>query len=107
MAQLPKTDTNNFGPRLGVAWDVNGDGRNVVRGSFGLFYATGIITSAYVRNFEAQPTVYVRSTLTNSTIGSGQLANYVYGVSPLPPGPPFAVTEFLPGGNTTGNWYTA
>ncbi len=104
--ELPKTDKNNFGPRLGAAWDIKGDGSNVMRGSYGLFYATGIITSAYVRNFEAQPTVYVRSTLANSTIGSGQLSNYVYGVSPLPAGPPFSVTEFLPGGNTGGNWFT-
>ena len=35
---LPKTDKNNVAPRLGVAWDVKGDGSNVVRGSFGLFY---------------------------------------------------------------------
>lgn len=104
--EVPKTDTNNVAPRLGAAWDVNGDGRNVVRGSFGLFYATGIITSAYVRNFEQQENVFVRSTLANSAIGSGQLANYVYGVSPLPPPPPFAPTEFPRGGNTTGSWYT-
>jgi hypothetical protein len=104
--EVPKVDTNNLAPRLGVAYDVNGDGRNVVRGSFGLFYATGIITSAYVRNFEQQDTVFVRSTLSNSTIGTGQLADYVYGVSPLPPPPPFAPTEFPAGGNTTGSWYT-
>ncbi|MGE3509976.1 MAG: carboxypeptidase regulatory-like domain-containing protein [Vicinamibacterales bacterium] len=103
---LPNTDTNNFAPRLGAAWDVKGDGSEVVRGSFGVFYATGIITSAYVRNFEQQDTVYLRSTLANSGIGSGPLANYVYGVSPLPAGPPFSATEFLRGGNTTGAWYT-
>jgi hypothetical protein len=103
---LPKTDTNNFGPRLGAAYDVGGDGKDVVRGSFGVFYATGIITSAYVRNFEQQDTVFIRSTIANSAIGSGPLANYVYGVSPLPPAPPFAVTEFPVGGNTTGSWYT-
>jgi hypothetical protein len=104
--EVPKVDTNNVAPRLGVAYDVGGDGRNVVRGSFGLFYATGIITSAYVRNFEQQDSVYVRSTLANSAIGSGQLAGYVYGVSPLPPAPPFNPTEFPAGGNTTGSWYT-
>ena len=46
------------------------------------------------------------STFANSAIGSGQLANYVYGVSPLPPAPPFAPTEFLRGGNAQGQWYT-
>ncbi|MFN3324514.1 MAG: carboxypeptidase regulatory-like domain-containing protein [Bryobacteraceae bacterium] len=31
-------DRNNFGPRLGFAWDIAGDGSTVVRGGGGLFY---------------------------------------------------------------------
>ena len=31
-------DRNNVGPRLGVAWDVNGDGRTNVHGGYGMFY---------------------------------------------------------------------
>jgi hypothetical protein len=33
-----KTDTNNIQPRLGVAWDPKGDGKTVVRASYGVFY---------------------------------------------------------------------
>jgi hypothetical protein len=33
-----KTDTNNIQPRFGVAWDPKGDGKTVVRASFGMFY---------------------------------------------------------------------
>jgi outer membrane receptor protein involved in Fe transport len=102
---LPKTDTNNIAPRLGVAWDINGDGKNVARGSFGLFYATGIITSVYSILLQSQDTVHVSTTRTNSTIGSGQIPDYVYGVSPLPPSPAYAETEFPPGQSTSGNWY--
>ena len=31
-------DKNNFGPRLGLAWDVRSDGRSVVRAGYGLYY---------------------------------------------------------------------
>ncbi len=33
-----QTDTNNIQPRVGVAWDPKGDGKMVVRSSYGLFY---------------------------------------------------------------------
>ncbi|HSA94029.1 MAG TPA: carboxypeptidase regulatory-like domain-containing protein [Terriglobales bacterium] len=35
-------DTNNFAPRLGVAWDVAGNGKTVVRGGFGIYYAPSV-----------------------------------------------------------------
>jgi hypothetical protein len=34
----PKTDTNNFGPRIGFAYDPKGDGKTAVRGGFGISY---------------------------------------------------------------------
>jgi hypothetical protein len=33
-------DTNDFGPRVGFAYDLFGTGRTVLRGGYGLFYAT-------------------------------------------------------------------
>jgi hypothetical protein len=33
-----QTDANNIQPRVGVAWDPHGDGKTVVRASYGMFY---------------------------------------------------------------------
>jgi hypothetical protein len=36
--RLTRTDLNNFAPRLGLAWDVAGDARTVVRAAYGVYY---------------------------------------------------------------------
>src|SRR6185436_17122926 len=37
----PKDDTNNFQPRIGFALDVSGNGKNVVRGGWGIYQDVG------------------------------------------------------------------
>jgi outer membrane receptor protein involved in Fe transport len=101
---LPKTDTDNFGPRVGMAWDVRGNGDRVVRASFGRYYTLGIKNSYYLAAIQDKPTLFLTQTVSNSAVGVGALANFVYGVSPLPP-MPTNITDFPRGGNNVGAWY--
>ncbi len=41
----PKEDSNNWQPRVGMAWDVRGDGRNVVRAGWGIYMDMGYTNS--------------------------------------------------------------
>ncbi len=39
--QDPREDGNNWQPRIGVAWDVRGDGRDVIRAGWGVYQDVG------------------------------------------------------------------
>ncbi|MEP6636181.1 MAG: carboxypeptidase regulatory-like domain-containing protein [Acidobacteriota bacterium] len=40
-------DTNNFAPRIGVAWDVHRDGKTVMRAAYGIFYDHPLLAIAF------------------------------------------------------------
>jgi hypothetical protein len=40
-------DTNNFAPRIGVAWDPHNNGKSVIRASYGIFYDHPLLALAF------------------------------------------------------------
>lgn len=94
--KLPQTPTKDFSPRFGFAWDVTGNGKNVVRGGFGIYFDQWSQSYAYSSNVQSKPALALATTYVTQ-----QLTNYVYG-QPLPPGPPATTSNLPPQGNIGG-----
>jgi hypothetical protein len=74
-------DRNNFGPRVGVAWQPLGVGQGTVRVGYGLFYGRlpgATVRSALVNTALANSATHVRITPTTIT-GCPQVANQGFG----------------------------
>jgi hypothetical protein len=83
-------DHNNFGPRIGFAWDVFGDGRTSLRGGFGLSYEGTLYNP--LSNTRWNPPYYSVDSASNFL--NGDVSQIVYGpvgggapsfVGPAPP----------------------
>jgi len=79
---IVKTDLNNVAPRLGVAWDVRGDGRTSVRSAFGIFYGS-ITGNEWNTTADNQPFTFRQSIPTVHTL-SDPYRNLPGGVGPFP-----------------------
>jgi len=67
---LYEADRNNIGPRVGFAYDLFGNGRTVLRGGFGLYYAPTVIsTSQTALSNPPGPGVYFLMPLPGQPLG--------------------------------------
>ena len=88
-AELPKTPFGSISPRFGVAYDLSGDGRRVLRGGGGIYWDQlningGNISDIYSQN---KRPLNVLATRTNTAFGVGELAAFRFGIDPNPPVP--------------------
>lgn len=105
---LPHTPTRDIQPRVGFAWDMGGNGKNVLRAGFGIFRDTTLLADLWERNLSLKPTLRNWTVFVNlnpilglppGTIPS-PVANYVLG-TPVPQGLPTNATTLIPTGGST------
>jgi len=88
-----QTDKNNFGPRVGFAWDVLGSGRLSLRGGYGLYYDT-VISETTLQFLTAPP--FAIQPFSDCTTIDNPFANALC-TNPIPQ--PFPFTPIERGGS--------
>jgi hypothetical protein len=85
---LGKGDHNNFGPRIGFAWDVFGNGKTALRGGYGLSYEGTLYNP--LSNSRWNLPYYSFNSATNALAGGTDTVNYgpQSGGAPRFTGPP-------------------
>ncbi|MGH9864936.1 MAG: TonB-dependent receptor, partial [Candidatus Acidiferrales bacterium] len=101
-SKIPQDDNHGISPRIGFAWDVRGDGKQVIDGGYGLYFGQTFINIPLFMMQQANPTIFA-TTYAISANGPGTscnpsvcdvpgtsipLSSWRFGVDPLPTSPP-------------------
>jgi carboxypeptidase family protein len=78
-SKLLGNDTNNIAPRFGFAWDLKGDGNNVIRGGYGVYYGQVFQNIPLFALQQTNDTVFA-SVL---SLTAADLVNFRYGIDPI------------------------
>jgi len=101
-SSLPHDDSKDFSPRFGLAYDVTGTGKHVIRAGYGLYYGQAFINiplfmetqtgnSIFAANAYSNNVVPGTTSGTSDTLPSGiLLQNFRYKIDSLPPRQPGA-----------------
>ncbi len=89
-----------FQPRVGFAYDPTGSGRTVIRGGYGIFYDQLFQNLTLFSLSQTTPELFQTIlSLSNTSVGVGQLAGFRFGIDPPPPLPAnFSISELSVGG---------
>jgi hypothetical protein len=97
-SRVNPNSNNNWGPRLGIAYDPLGNGKWAVRGGFGVFYDR-TLNGIWEQNAFDDPPLVQTTTVTNNGNSSLNLFdNYRVGAAPPAPLGPSALTTTGAGG---------
>ncbi|HWC16501.1 MAG TPA: carboxypeptidase regulatory-like domain-containing protein, partial [Terriglobales bacterium] len=106
-AGIPQDYTKGFSPRVGFAYDLSGNGNNVLRGGYGLYIAQTFLNIPLFMIQQANPTLFATvfsisgsgpgTTCSSCTVPGTNipLSNYRLGIDPVPTIPP-PITQLTP-----------
>lgn len=103
-SSIPQDDNRGISPRIGFAWDIRGNGKQVLDGGYGLYFGQTFINIPLFMMQQANPFIFATTynltsagpgdpncTVANNCVVPGTnilLSNWRFGVDPLPVSPP-------------------